>query len=159
VSSSSSAATTTFALLGAGSSCGGSTEASGAAAVASADCALDSTLSSRPCTGAATVAGAAAAMPPPCLRGAKQPQQGANACRKQQRWQLEQAGCEHEDVDDLATSPRPGKLQRTLSICRTKSVPAGLDQVLLDAAVSAAAADAAGTAGGAVGALQAANSC
>lgn len=140
VSSSSSAATTTFALMAAGSSCGGSGEASGAAAVARADCALDSTLSSRAHLGAA--------MLPPCLRGVQQQQQpqAGGACRKQQRWQLEQSEDEHEDAD-VAADCRPGKLQRTLSICRTKSVSAGLDQVLLDAA------------GAAVGVLQTANSC
>ncbi|WIA17825.1 hypothetical protein OEZ85_009331 [Tetradesmus obliquus] len=75
----------------------------------------------------------------------QQPQAGG-ACRKQQRWQLEQSEDEHEDAD-VAADCRPGKLQRTLSICRTKSVSAGLDQVLLDAA------------GAAVGVLQTANSC
>jgi hypothetical protein len=73
-------------------------------------------------------------MPPPCLRGVQQIQLGGTACRKQQRWQLDQSEDEHEDAD---ADIRPGKLQRTLSICRTKSVPAGLDQVLLEAASAA----------------------
>jgi hypothetical protein len=84
-------------------------------------------------------------------------QLGSAACRKQQRWHLEQSEDEHEDAD---ADMRPGKLQRTLSICRTKSVPAGLDQVLPEAANAASAAAAAAGASGAVaGVLQSANSC
>jgi hypothetical protein len=83
-------------------------------------------------------------------------QLGSTACRKQQRWQLEQSEDEHEEAD---ADTRPGKLQRTLSICRTKSVPAGLDQVLLEAANAARAAAAAGASDAVAGVLQTANSC
>lgn len=98
----------------------------GAAAVSAADNVLDSTLSSR--------LRAAASMPPPQPYSISSKQRRRYCC------------CDEGDAvvpEAFGHFERPRKLQRTLSRCRTKSVPVGLDQIL-DAAVAATAVDATG---------------
>jgi hypothetical protein len=105
---------------------------------AAADSNLCSTSSSRPSDEALTVAiavAAAAAMPPPSPCDASNKQ---HPCRSRQQWEQESCDeAEEEDGDEVAglLLARPNKMQRTLSMCRTKSVPLGLDQIL-NAAVS-----------------------
>lgn len=119
-SSSCSAASTGLAL---GSILPAGADASvGTAGTSAADSMLDSTLSSK--------LRSAASMPPP--------QASSSKCRRRYDCQ---------DMDDavvpegVGQTVRPCKMRRMLSICRTKSVPVGLDQVLQAAVAAGVAAD------------------
>lgn len=113
-------------LVAPASSSGSGEASADAAAVGAADSGLDSTLSSK--------LRDSAAMPPP-LPCQASIQRQLGGCRKQQRWHSESDS--GDEGAGGAAAVRPIKMQRTLSICRTKSVPAGLDQVLEAAAAAA----------------------
>lgn len=99
-----------------------------------ADYTLSSTLSSRlrdSCPGHVSTAGAE-----PATAGAMLPPRPVRLLQQRRTWQ--QVG-EPVGSEDSETSPPPCKLRRTAepahmpSMARTKSVPLGLDQVLLEA--------------------------
>jgi hypothetical protein len=109
------------------------------AAAASVDCTLTSTLSSRPSDVSAVVPaelpgspGSTAMLPPRALAAGRPHQQQQH--RRQRQHDDGSDGTDGSACGDA--SPRPCKLRRSLSIVRTKSVSAGLDQVLALAAAA-----------------------
>lgn len=100
---------------------------------------LSSTLSSRPCEsyGSSHVAGVDAAAAAtgcepdaPAAGGAMLPPRPYGAGQHRRRWQQDGSA---DGSQDSELSQPPSKLRRTLSMARTKSVPLGLDQILLEA--------------------------